>query len=222
MNNNKMNVDQYESSVLYTVKAIAVLSVISAHCNYVNKDFSTVNRFVSGILQSLGTVGVSIFFLLAGYFFYFSRARADVFFKAKIKSLFLPWVVTGTAVYLYVTCRKGGISVAGWLSWIIGNGSYLYYMSMLTVMYLLYIKGRDNLLYLVLTILLSVLSRILTYMGLLHGINSYLNPANWMIFFSAGLMMARFNVMSALIKHCRKWVFIYAAAAMVIIGGLTR
>lgn len=172
-----------ESKIIYILKAFAIFSIVCAHCSSIPEGFSSANMIASSLVSSVGALGVSVFFLLAGYFFGRNKRSFWEFFKNKIFTLFIPWLFCGIVVYLYVYLRKGGLSVTGLLQWLLGNGSYLYYMTVLTACYLIYFCFIKAKWFLYLTAIVSVISNILTSLNLYAAIgipvNPYLNILNW-------------------------------------------
>lgn len=182
-----------ERSYIYALKSFAVVSIVAAHSGSVFGYTNKWNVMFSWILNQLGSIGVGIFFIVSGYLFYKNSHSFKIFFRKKVNTIFLPWLITGTSVYLYVTLRKDAISIDGWLNYLIGNGSYLYYLTLLILFYILFFFTSKNKIFVYCTIWLSVGSILLTATGVLDGLNNYLNPLNFICYFSAGLILASKN-----------------------------
>lgn len=188
-----------ERQYIYALKVLAIISIVSAHC-FTITNMNKLNIAFSGLLALVGSIGVGVFFIISGYLFLNNKYDIKVFFLKKINTIFLPWIVTGTAVYLYIYLRKGGLGFSSWLHYLLGNGSYLYYLTLLTIFYLLFFYTSKSKKFIFSTMVLSILSIVLTSMGLLKGINHYLNPLNFIGYFSVGIMIARKNNLLDLAK----------------------
>ncbi|OBS13150.1 hypothetical protein ATE49_13880 [Elizabethkingia miricola] len=175
-------------------KFFAIVSVVIAH--YISDDFSMWSR----LLQRVGTFGVPCFFFLSGYFYNIEKYGFLIFFKNKIKGILVPWVFTGTIVYLVT---KKHFDIAEWIMWIAGIGTYLYYLSVLIFLFLLFsISLLRNKYILIVLILLNIVSLAITYLNH-YNIYSYLNIFNWIGFFSLGMLAKGhlYNVITALKKY---------------------
>lgn len=192
-------IENSERQYLYIVKALAILSVVCAHCGNVPEGYSSLNQIASVWLGYCGTMGVPVFYFLSGYFFENNKRNWIDFWKMKGISIILPWIFCATILWFYVVLRKGGISFEGWLKFVLGNGSSFYYLTVLILFYLVMfrikrIKGVCGI-----CIALSVISVIMTGQGInfinKFFINAYLNPLNWIAYFAAGILMRRYNYM---------------------------
>ncbi|WP_228098854.1 acyltransferase [Pedobacter sp. MC2016-24] len=169
------------------LKVFSIISVIMAHSRSVDYGFLSI------ITERLGTIGVVCFLFIAGYFFNPDKYGFKNFFYNKVTTILVPWVFTGTVVYLVINRFELGT----WLNWLIGNGSYLYYLTTLMICYLIMFKIKNNKLKLGLLIL-TVTSLILTSFGYLDQISNrffgisqvynYLNCFNWLGFFILGMI----------------------------------
>ena len=202
---------QRTSNAIYAAKSFAVLSIISAHCAYVSPNFSKSNLFCSRLLNSFGSFGVGIFLFFAGFFMFLTKSAPKDFFLKKLKTLLLPWLFCGTLVYLYVYIRKGGYGIKSWCLWILGYNTYLYYMSVLFLLYIMCFFFRKNGIVCYLFIAISLASNILTTVGRLNEIQPYLNPFNFLIYFSAGLLVARHNMLEKIFTVSKKYLWLSAS-----------
>ena len=83
-----------------TIKALAILSVVAAHV-----DIKVTNSDLFGALQyfyfAFGSLGVGLFFILAGASFSEKVFKASENYQ-KIKKYAAPWIISGTAIYIYL------------------------------------------------------------------------------------------------------------------------
>jgi peptidoglycan/LPS O-acetylase OafA/YrhL len=205
---------------IYSIKCFAIISVICAHIANVNPQYSYSNILVGNALKSLGAIGVSVFFVLSGYLFSNTKRDFITFFKKKFFTIVIPWFFTGSLVYLYVAVRKTNIDIKQWCYYVLGNGSYLYYLLMLMVCYIVFWLCKNKLLQIVLMIL-SVVSIILTSLGNLANINPFINPFNWFLYFQVGMFLQNQNYFAKLITLSREYLLIWIALFFLIIGYVT-
>lgn len=175
------------SSIFNIAKVLAILSVILAH--------SRVNdsTIYSTLAEIIGAIGVVTFFFISGYFYNGSKYGISVFFLKKIKTIIIPWIFLGSVVFFV----GNKFSFLNYANWLIGNGTYLYYLSVLMMCYLLssFFKQQWHRFFF---ILLNIISLLLTSFGVIDQIwgnvldftpfNNYLNIFNWIGFFSLGIL----------------------------------
>ena len=173
------------------IKGIAIISVISAHCNTV---LDTTDQFAvlsSLLLQNIGTLGVICFFVISGILFHHPGKNIGRFFKKKVTNIVIPWLISGTFVYLYVYLRKPPITLGGWINFILGNGSYCYYLTVLMMLYIIFtlVSFMHNNRVLFVCEGITVISTIWFYN--IGDMNPYLNILNWIGYFALGVQISR-------------------------------
>lgn len=124
-----------ESERIWQMKAVAILFVVCAHCAGVLDTATIYSTHISLFMQSLGSLGVPVFFMLSGYLFKYKPFK--VWWRAKIMNLVLPWLFCGAIVYIYMCIRKGGFSLIGLVKWCVGYNTYLWFMTVTLVMIVL-------------------------------------------------------------------------------------
>lgn len=197
-----------ERNYIYALKTYAIISIVSAHCAIVFESTNQLNELFSWLLRQIGSIGVGIFFIISGYLFYKNKYSFKKFFKRKINTFLVPWIVTGTIVYLYVVLRKGGIGFDSWFNFLLGNGSYLYYLTVLTFFYVLFFYIPKKKVIIISIIAVSCVSILLTAMGHINGISPYLNPLNFIGYFSVGLAISKNNALMKMAHLCSKHIFL--------------
>ena len=203
--------------MINVLKFFCIFSVVCAHTNSVTMGSETLTMIFSSFLNILGTIGVSIFFIISGFLYYYNTDKFTFFLKKKIKNLVIPWFITGTIVFFYVYIRKGNINILNWFNYVIGNGTYLYYMSMLSVNYLLFFKLKYNKRVLYLTILLSFLCFLGEYNGIYIIENPYVNILNWVGYFSVGILIAKCNILDQIVFYSKKWNKLFIASWILLV-----
>lgn len=172
-------------------KAIAILCVIVAHTT-----FNNFPEILSALFARIGSMGVPVFMIISGYLFH---VKEDIggFIKKKFKTIIIPWWFCGIVMYIYTYLRMGDdINIAGLLKFVLGKGSYLYYMTVLMCCYIIFyypMKKKFNAVFIV-AILMSVISHQLTAIGIMDVIGNYLNVFNWIGFFSIGVLMQQCGI----------------------------
>jgi len=170
-------------------RVFAVLSVICAHV------IVTSPPLLNKIFDDAGSIGVIVFFMLAGYYFHSEKyGSVFAFLHTKVTSIVIPWFICGFLVYIY-SCilKRQGIHINEMVPFILGYKTLYYYMSVLLMCYLLLFCRKKVILYL--AIAANILSVFLTVEGLLDTaytalhITKYLNVFNWIGFFAAGILL---------------------------------
>lgn len=151
---------------LDVMKAIAVFSVICAHCAALNSDASRISVVISNLLVIMGTIGVGVFFVISGFLMSYSKASYKDYCLSRVRALLPSWFFTGTIVFLYITLRKGNLTMYGYLRWIFGVGTYLWYMPVLLVLHFILFPLRHKEIIIVLMCLVSIISVLITSIGL--------------------------------------------------------
>lgn len=211
-----------ESITISYLKAVAIFCVVCAHISSVPDSFSERSKYICGIINEIGAIGVGIFFVISGYLF---RRKASTpydirnFFAKKSRTLVIPWVIAAFLVYMYVAIRKGGTIIDGILS-IMGYKSSYWYLAVLMVLYFVFCfvrKSSNEIRWLVLSGCLSFLSVFLRYLGIIDStvIGVYLNVFNWCIFFAVGYWGAiKYEIVIKIIQ--KKWLSVLGASIALI------
>lgn len=176
------------NNVLNIAKVFAIISVIMAHSRNVNYPF------ISVITERIGAIGVITFLIISGYYFNIEKYGFKLFFKNKIKTILIPWLFTGTIIYL-VGLKFNFID---WLLWIFGYKTYLYYLTIIMSCYLIFSYFNSKK-WLFIFIGLNCISLFATSFGLIDffgqqfikdfELYNYFNIFNWIGFFSIGMLL---------------------------------
>lgn len=180
------------SKVVATSRIYALISVVCAHLPFADSVIGT-------LFERFGTVGVIVFFIISGYYYNPGKFQniKDLIVK-KFKSVCVPWLVLGSFVWLYnVILSSKFRSITGYIKWILGNGTFLYYVPMLLLCFaLLY---RASVKTLKIFVMVNVISVVLTASGILASlielfhITNYINIFNWIGFFALGMLLREFD-----------------------------
>ena len=188
------------NNMFYYLKAFAIFSVICAHITPLKENASSASVFISQFYDYFGCLGVGIFFVLSGYFFHNNKQNFKEFWKSKLKKIAIPWLFIGTIVYVSVFYFQHSLSIYNYFKFLIGYGSYLYYLTVLFFMYLLFFNKNAKII--VGGVLLSVISNILTIIYYNQIANfAYINAFNWMIYFIIGMSLNKYNLFPKIKKQ---------------------
>lgn len=185
------------------LKFLAIFSVVCAHTAPTVSD-NIISKKIGILFNDFGCVGVGIFLAISGYFYYNNNKKIKVFLNEKINTIFIPWLFVGTLVYILVFYFQNTLSFLNYIKFLVGYGSYLYFLTILILLYIIYSKLKDNICFLNITTILSLMSiTITTILG--YNSFSYLNVFNWMIYFNIGIYIKKYNLMETLNKITKKY-----------------
>ena len=182
---------------LYYLKAFAIVLVALAHSCY----SQLANENIALLLERLARVGVFAFLFLAGYFFH----PKINFWKKKITRLFIPWLVAALWMYSYPQLLHHQTwSLSAFINYFIGNGSFLYFLTVLIACYILCWKAKRYPALLNTYIICTIFSVLLTAANVLPSqihanrwfftyLNPYLNIFNWIGIFALGVYFQLHN-----------------------------
>lgn len=187
----KNTISKKTSDVVDELKGISVISIVSAHVAVGNDD-SIIMDISETALKAFGVIGVIVFLIISGYLFGFDNKTLKAFIKKKSKSLFIPWFIIGSVVYMISSLsgtQMDNISIKRYFLFLLGQQTYLYFMTILTICYSMNFYFKKNNKILLLWILLTAASIVITSYELI-SINPYLNPLNWVGYFAFGILLS--------------------------------
>ncbi len=192
-------IEERTSNIIYILKAFAIISVVCAHISLVPETFSDASVYVNCILNEIGAIGVGIFFVVAGYLFgkqIVQNSFAD-FIKKKAKTIGIPWVISSTLVYMYISIRKGG-TILGWVISTLGYMSSYWYLTVFCILSVLFFfikKSENDKLFALLLAAMAMISVLMRAKGIIPQdcFGVYLNIFNWGIFFSIGYLYCKID-----------------------------
>ncbi len=165
-------------------KGLAMLSAICAHCGTSSQNDNFIIRFESYILQIVGLFGVPVFFFFSGMLFK-PRIKTKKELFSKLLSIIIPWFFSATVIFLYVAIRKNDVSFTDFVYFVLGINSYCYYLTVMIVFMILYIFISPKNEVLSMMILLGIIYSLFFY-NKIKSIPAYINPLNWIHYFSFG------------------------------------
>jgi len=204
-----MNETKQKLSKLFsTARIYALVSIVTAHISFSPK------TFVDILFNRVGSIGVIAFIIMAGYFYNAKKFPTVVsLVRNKCKTICIPWCFLGTLSYIYkAIAGHNGFQVDEYFKWILGNGTYLYYMTVLVLCYLLFFRTNKIILYA--SIVVTPISLQLTAFGVLDPIiqlirvTNYLNIFNWIGFFALGILIS---------EQDKQWAYTFLKKARIVI-----
>ena len=187
-----MEIQKRINSIFSISRVFAILSVISAHVGFDEP------IYCRKLMSTLGSIGVIIFFILAGYFFRTEKYN-DLFemLKDKAKKVGIPWGIMGTIAFMANAISNASLRITDLVLWLIGYKTYLYYIPILFICYIAFYKR--NYTSILVSMILTIISIYATAIGLLQNViinmhmTNYLNVFNWVGFFALGSYLQTVN-----------------------------
>lgn len=198
---NKMEKQKF-SDCMWCLRAIAIISVICAHCNVNTEIFNNiVIKYEAHTLSNIGTIGVGVFFFSSGYFY---KVDNEFINKKRLCNETLPWILAATMVWLYVVLRKGNITIKSWLCFVLGYNSIYYFMVdliLIRIIYFIFVRiVKDIRIVYGICVILNAVS----IFGITKGFNytptPYLNPLIFISYFSLGNVFSKYNISSNMLN----------------------
>lgn len=180
-------------TALNGARVFFLFSVIVAHANIRPAEASTPMLYaVLRLFQYIGLIGVPCFLIVSGMLFSKGSSFASFAVK-KLKRLAIPTLFCGTAVYFLA--NFDGLSVVGYLRFILGIGSYLYYITVLLALYLIMYLLPERLSVFAVCIVFAVANMFLCRFGLYEfPISTYYNIFVWIGYFALGRIFALYDL----------------------------
>lgn len=106
-----------KSNTLYIIRAFAILSVILAHM-----PFTEAHPVAECIRNTLGQIGVAVFFTVSGYFYKRKKGDTASFWKKKAKGIIIPWLLFAVLTYAFSCVLNRSFSPISLVKWVFGIG----------------------------------------------------------------------------------------------------
>lgn len=182
-----------DSGYFYRLRGIAILSVAYAH------SLSISSYPLNGITKLLAVIGVPLFLICSGYFFKHSDEGLKEVLNKKIRTIVIPWLIWGTLAFVLECCRGTyELSCGQLLRFILGNGTWLYYVPVYLTIYFLYTAVHCDKLDRI-VIILFIVSNIITWYSEVSLFPDYLtcyqNPLNFIGYFAIGQFLKKNSIL---------------------------
>ena len=205
-------------------RVLAIISVITAHTK-----FHIDSILIQNLIGRFSSVGVVVFIIISGYYFNPQKyGTVRNFMASKLTSIIIPWGVLGTFIYIESKLVMGqAIGVVNWLQFMVGHKSFLYYLTVLMICYLVYfypVKTEKVWTVCIISFAITVISQQLTAWDIVDVskiyLTNYLNVLNWCGYFCIGIMLKKLDVYK-LINIFRKYILllIFAWGILFVLGG---
>lgn len=129
--------------------------------------------------------------LIGGFLYHRSDRDGSMFWKKRLTSLVIPWIICAITTYLInaVLCKR--FVFEDFFCWVLGSGSWYYYIVIYFILLFLFKWISQSNILLVGSILINIVSLILESENLLPSIpyiTAYLNIFNWIGIFAIGVI----------------------------------
>ena len=215
-------VDSETSEKFWLLKAFAIIAVVACHCTNTIDNPGRINTIATYFFDAWKGSGVPVFYFCAGFFFKDGNNFLS-FVKNKMLSIVLPWIFTGTLIWLYIVLRKGGVSFDNWLGYLFLRDSYLYFLTDLMIFYIImYVAHKSRYIYIALcvctgisciipTFITGYVSSAITMPYAVLGISS-----GYWLYFCLGTVCRQINVMKY-INNQKLVCFIFVAVFLAVV-----
>ena len=181
------------SSTVTVARVFALVSIVCAHITFTKDAPYAITKLYS----AFASIGVICYILCSAYYYNPKKYTFVGLLKNKAITIGVPWIFLGTVGYLYNAILSKNLSVIGYLKWIIGNGSFLYFLTILILCFLIFYRTNNIILYCAIGV--NILSLMLTAAGVLDTvisalhITNYLNIFNWVGVFAMGMLLKQLS-----------------------------
>lgn len=175
------------------MKFIAIFASVAAHVSTISNVTPLVQAVTRGWDQ-FSCISVGGFLICGGILYQRTAGDSRAFWQRKWKTMLLPWLFCGVLTYGYRLLRGQSGSLLGLVTWILGHGSWLYYVTMhvlFLAIFKFFWRSTPALVACVAATALQLLAK--TKGGGLPSPldNDYLNPLHWVGFFALGVLLRR-------------------------------
>lgn len=172
-----MAINKKQSDIFWALKAFAIFAVFFAHMPG--------HLYNAVIFDRVGLIGVPQFMLYAGFFYKRGWEASFLgFLSSKLYTIIIPWLVWGTVTFFIHCLKEPTFGVLTYLKWILGIGTWLYFVPVLLCCQILscYINNAVLLVLGLVSMFLSTF-HIIPYNEIL---TPYVNPFNFIGYFAIG------------------------------------
>ena len=205
-----MYLSMQKSGFFYIARAFAIFSVICAHMN-----FGEGHLIANTIRNSLGEIGVCVFFVISGFFYNRKSNDSIVFWRKKLSHVITPWFLMSTLVFLIsaVFLHATKLSLISFLKNFFGFGTHYWYMTVLIIMFILFqfiSKKWQYISCLIISVISVYTSAVLLAVFSLR-INQFLNIFNWVGFFALGIVLRKTDTINIIISRKNKIILLFSS-----------
>lgn len=180
---------EQDSTALYFVKAMAIFASVAAHVSLIDRT-TALKEYVTRFWDMFSCINVGNFLIAAGILYTRTDGDSKAFWKRKFHNMMVPWLFCGSLTYVYRWLCGVPCSLLGYGYWLLGNGSWLYYVTLHLFMLALFKPLWRYTAALWGCVVLNALQLLFHFVPAPFG-NDYLNPANWVGFFALGILLRR-------------------------------
>lgn len=182
-------IQETDSTALYFVKAMAIFATVAAHVSLIDTT-TALYGYVTRFWDMFSCISVGNFLIAAGILYTRAPGDTGAFWKRKWHSMIIPWLFCGSLTYAYGALCGQPCRLLGYGYWLLGNGSWLYYVTLHLLMLALFKPFWQCVPLLLGCVAFNSFQLVFHFVPAPFG-NDYLNPANWVGFFALGILLRR-------------------------------
>lgn len=172
------------SKEIWLIKGLAIFTIFFAHMPIWENNSSVF--VLQRLFLFLGMVGVPTFMFLSGYLF----KKGNI--KKRMVGLLIPLLIWGSITFLFHIIMRGHCSLLDYFYWLVGSNCYLYFVTVLAEIILLYNLCGNPLLWAIVGIL-SIWASQQGLIGYTLHFTPYMNPLNFILYFSLGVIVRKYE-----------------------------
>lgn len=176
------DVGQKRDVTIDYLRGLALVSVVCAHCSGLYNPNELITERIAVLLNNVGSIGVPVFLFISGLFDHKQPSIKSLLLG--LKRIIIPWAIFGSLVWCYMAIRGDAIA---YIDWMLGNGSYLYYLPVLLALKSIFYLINGNTRATAVIVILSIIMNIAVEADLVQ-INNYLNVLFWAVWFGTGVL----------------------------------
>lgn len=207
-----------ERIIITRTRAVAVLLIVLAHCIAAPTNATQLTVKMIDLCSSVSSFGVWLFFILGGYLLRYEKRPFLDMLNRKILRIVVPWLFTGFLVYIYTNVRHGGVSLMSLIQFILGYGSYLWYMGVYSVLLVAFYAIRKikwgSYLLIVLAIIIELSGIQYQFAGTNYKFYYFLVGA-WPFAFGIGYLINQHDWGKNIFAHAKKYGGLWFAATFI-------
>lgn len=196
VNGMPQKLSQKDSTALYFVKVMSSLTVIASHISVIS-DASPTRYLITSLWDMMSTTSIGCFFIVGGILYSRSDGDSGRFWKRKLKTIGLPWLVCAVLSYVYRYAYGHSKGLWEFFPWAIGYGNWMYFLPVYVFCFAFFKPIWDKPRWLWGSVALTVGTLLVeTIVGAsrIPWLADYQNPLNWVGFFGLGILLRRRNL----------------------------
>ena len=198
-------------NALNASRVMFIFSCVMAHSALTHGEIVTkFGNLILAIWSFCACIGVPCFLITSGILF--RKKNIIHFVKAKFTSIVVPWIFCGTLVYMISDFSS--YSIIEYIRFVLGVGSYLYYIPVLLITYIIFYILPEKTICCILCIIINVISLIVSQFDLLNIGNDFLDIFNWIGYFAIGCLINKFGLLNKIKSYKKLIIYVCIPACI--------